>query len=83
MIFYRNNAYKNSGLFQIWVISHVHVEPISVSLMNTIDVLWQDNEDLEYRVKDQRNIMEQMSSHLQEMGVSILDKVEIKLVPEE
>jgi hypothetical protein len=32
--------------------------------MNTIDVLWQDNEDLEYRVKDQRDIIEQMDSHL-------------------
>jgi hypothetical protein len=36
----------------------------SVSLMNTIDVLWQDNEDLEYRVKDQRDVIEQMDSHL-------------------
>jgi hypothetical protein len=36
----------------------------SVSLMNTIDVLWQDNEDLEYRVKDQRDVIGQMDSHL-------------------
>lgn len=32
--------------------------------MNTIDVLWQDNEDLEYSIKDQRELIEQMNSHL-------------------
>lgn len=48
--------------------------------MNTIEVLWQDNEDLEYKIKDQREIVEQINNHLHDINVSYFTKIERKLI---